>query len=142
MKPTTLSRIKQVTEALYLDEYDRMRPVLQEEARLRGQLARLDAQMAQARHDGEHTPGFKPLGADILWQGWESRTRRALNTDLARVQAQKLTAMDRLRAAFGRKEALARLTEAAGSEAARKRRAAESAALCQDAVLKHASRGK
>ena len=52
--------------------------------------------------------GYRITGTDVLWQGWESSTRRQLNTELARLRAQKLTALDALRAAFGRKQAVAK----------------------------------
>ena len=49
---------------------------------------------------------MRALGADLLWQGWHSRTRRQLNIELAQVTARKLMAMDKVRKAFGRKHAV------------------------------------
>ncbi|MEM1005022.1 MAG: hypothetical protein AAGK26_06555, partial [Pseudomonadota bacterium] len=49
-------------------------------------------------------------GTDVLWRGWEASTRQQLNMELARTRAQKLAALDALRHAFGRKQALETLS--------------------------------
>lgn len=101
-----LDQMAAVTEAQYLQEHAKVKPILDREAELRGQLAKLDSQIRDTRTqaDGDHS--MRALGADLLWQGWHTRTRRELNMQLAQVTAQKLTAMDKLRAAFGRKHAV------------------------------------
>jgi hypothetical protein len=55
---------------------------------------------------------MKALGADLLWEGWHTRAKRELNTELAQVTAKKLMAMDKLRKSFGRKTAIADMAKA------------------------------
>ena len=109
MKPEKLDQTVQVTDALYLREHEAIKEILAQEAEIRGQLARLDAQVAQAAAKPQQTHSVRMVGADILWRGWESKTRRQLYTQLAQVQARKLGAMDKLRQAFGRKDAMEKL---------------------------------
>ncbi|WP_121060622.1 hypothetical protein [Chachezhania antarctica] len=101
--------LSQVTELLYAKERQAVAAILEEEAIIRGQLARLDRMVAQARADAEADTAYLALGADLHWNEWTVRTRRALNADLARVMARKLKVLDRLRRAFGRCDAVDRL---------------------------------
>lgn len=73
---------------------------------------------------------MKALGADLLWQGWHSRTRRQLNVELAKATAQKLRMMDQLRLAFGRKHAVETM-----ANAERKRHKAELAKAQMNRLL-------
>ncbi len=120
MKQKMLDQMAAVTEAQYLREHARLKPVLDEEARLRGLLNKLNTQVQEARKqtDGDHA--MKALGADLLWEGWHTRTRRSLNSELAKVTAKKLMAMDKLRKSFGRKTAIA---DMASDERARQKAA-------------------
>ncbi|OED48577.1 hypothetical protein [Leisingera sp. S232] len=106
MKQKMLDQMAAVTAAQYMQEHAKIQPALAREAELRGQLARLNDQVQATRAltDGDHA--LKALGADLLWQGWHTRTRRQLNMDLAKATAQKLRMMDELRKAFGRKQAV------------------------------------
>ncbi|KXF88615.1 hypothetical protein [Phaeobacter inhibens] len=106
MKQKMLDQMADVTEAMYLREHAKVKPVLDAEARVRGQLAKLDQQIKDSRELANSDHAMKALGADLLWQGWHSRTRRQLNMELAQITAQKLRAMDNLRKAFGRKHAV------------------------------------
>ncbi|CUK02995.1 hypothetical protein RUE5091_02439 [Ruegeria denitrificans] len=112
MKHAGLSDLKKITEAVFQKEYNALRPLLETEAHVQQQLARLDAQVLQSRHDSASAEGYCVTGTDVLWSGWESATRRQLNMELARIRAQKLSAMDALRAAFGRKQAVTNLSAA------------------------------
>ncbi|SLN63724.1 hypothetical protein TRL7639_03595 [Falsiruegeria litorea R37] len=109
MKPEKLEQTVQVTKALYLREHEAIKEILAQEAEIRAQLARLDAQVAQAAARPQQTHSVRMVGADILWRGWESKTRRQIHTQLAQVQARKLGAMEQLRRAFGRKDAMEKL---------------------------------
>ena len=111
--------LENVTEAAFQKEYTALRPMLEAEARVQSQLTRLDAQVQQTRQDSSSIEGYRVTGTDVLWNGWESATRRQLNMELARVRAQKLAALDALRVAFGRKQAVAKLL--ADQKAARQR---------------------
>ncbi len=111
MKSTKYADFSAVTEAAFQKEYQNLKPVLEEEARIKQQLSRLDGQVQKSRVDAGQTKGYQVTGTDVLWSGWESRTRRQLNMELARVTAQKLASMDALRLAFGRQQAVERLSE-------------------------------
>lgn len=116
MRHSKLSDLKIATEALFQQKYQTLRPVLEAEARVQQQLARLDAQMRKARQDSAEAEGYQVTGTDVLWNGWESATRRQLNMELARLRAQKLEAIGALRGAFGRKQAVKNLAEALESD--------------------------
>ena len=107
-----LARMAEVTEALYLREYRQIAALLDEERRLRGQLARLDGQVAEANATlAGGAAAMQAMGAEVLWQAWAGRSRRQLNIELAAVLSRKLAAMDGLRRAFGRQEAVAAMRE-------------------------------
>ena len=106
MKQKMLDQMASVTEAQYLREHAKIKPILDEEAVLRGKLTKLDTQLKETRQQGEQDHAMRALGADLLWQGWHSRTRRQLNIELAQVTARKLKAMDQVRKAFGHKHAV------------------------------------
>ncbi|WP_234170822.1 hypothetical protein [Ruegeria pomeroyi] len=136
VRQSILDQMTGVGEALYLREYERIRAVLEEEARITAQIARLDDQVLRIRAEGTGDHGYRSVGADILWQSWESRTRRQLNSDLARARAKRLSMMDELKRAFGRKQAIAQIAEDEKSARVKARRKAELDALCRDAVLR------
>ena len=53
MKQKKLDQMAAVTEALYLREHAKIKPILDAEAAVRGKLAKLDAQMKETRQQGE-----------------------------------------------------------------------------------------
>lgn len=116
-----LKQMAAVTEAQYLTEHAKIKPLLDHEARLRGRIAKLEDQVQAARTDMDQDHAMKALGADIIWQGWHLRMRRTLNMELAQVTAKKLQGMERLRKSFGRKTAVSDMaaTERARLKAAR-----------------------
>ncbi|MEY8841722.1 hypothetical protein AB9K41_22060 [Cribrihabitans sp. XS_ASV171] len=132
MRRSPFDALATICEAAYLAEHEKIRSVLEEEARLRGSLARLDRQAAETRAAQDRAEGYRTLGADLLWQGWEARTRAELNTDLARARARRLVAMDGLRTAFGRKEAVAELAGRERAKTATARDKARAERLMQD----------
>ncbi len=101
-----LAQMKAVTNALYLREHAKVKPILDAEAQLRSQIEMLKTQIADSRPIAEESHAIKALGADFLWQKWHTKSRRELNQQLAQVTAQKFKAMDTLRASFGRKHAV------------------------------------
>ncbi|KPD14317.1 hypothetical protein [Phaeobacter sp. 11ANDIMAR09] len=111
-KLAMLEQMAAVTEAQYLKEHAKIKPILDHEARLRGQLTKLEAQVREARTEADGDMPMKALGADLLWEGWHLNTRRNLNMQLAQVTARKLMAMDRLRKTFGRKTAVSDMEKA------------------------------
>ncbi len=111
MKRKQMKDLRVVTEIAYQREQQKLGPLLQQEARILQQLTRLDGQLAEVKTQGAQTDGYKVTGTDLLWHGWESATRRQLNIELARLRSQKLSAMDDLRRALGRKQAVADLSQ-------------------------------
>ncbi len=110
MKHAHLSDLKTVSEAIFQKEYQNLQPLLMAEARIVQQLAQLDAQVTQVSTDAASSSGYRVSGTDMLWHRWEAATRSQLNMELARLRAQKLAAMDNLRLAFGRTQAVASLS--------------------------------
>lgn len=123
MKLDKLGQMSEVMRALYDREFRAIAAILAEESELRGKLNQLDAQVADNLDVGDNAHSLNVVGAQLLWQGWTSRTRRQLNSDLAQVMAKKLVVMNRVRIAFGRQRAveLMMLTE----QRARKHRRAK-----------------
>lgn len=111
-KMAMLKQMAAVTEAQYLKEHAKIKPILDHEARLRGQLTKLEQQVQEAREQADGDIPMRALGADLVWQGWHLNTRRNLNMQLAQVTARKLMAMDRLRKTFGRKTAVSDMEKA------------------------------
>lgn len=106
MKRHRLVQLETVTEAKFRKEFQTLAPLLQKETALTEQLAKLDRQNAEVTRSAQDTKGYTALGTDVLWLGWSSATRRQLNTELARVRSQKLAALDQVRSAFGRTQAV------------------------------------
>ncbi|NIZ12201.1 hypothetical protein [Phaeobacter sp. HF9A] len=101
-----LAQMKAVTNAVYLKEHAKVKPILDREAQLRGRLAMLKQQVEESRTLLDQSHEMKALGVDLQWQRWHTNARRDLNLELAQVTSQKLRAMDKLRHAFGRKHAV------------------------------------
>ncbi|MGV6804945.1 MAG: hypothetical protein ACWA49_12110 [Ruegeria sp.] len=92
-------------------------------------MARLE-NLARQVADPLASPGpMQIIGADVLFQKSLAGNRARLNADLARILARKVEAMDRVRLAFGQKEAIeAILSDAiADLDKARAARRAEAA---------------
>ncbi len=106
MRLDKLNQMSDVMRALYDREFRAIATILAEESDLRGKLNQLDAQVADNLKVDDNALSLNVVGAQLLWQGWTSRTRRQLNGDLAQVMAKKLVAMDRVRIAFGRQRAV------------------------------------
>ena len=101
-----MSQMSGVVQALYDKEFQAIGAILAREADLRGKLNKLDEQIAQNRDVCANSHEMQAVGAQLLWQGWTTRMRRQLNTELAQVIVTKLAAMERVRKAFGRKQAV------------------------------------
>ncbi len=106
MKRDKLARMAEVTQALYLNEFRKVQDILAEEARLRGDLARLRDRDQAGRRGMAEDLSMRRMGADLLWQAWLARSQRQLNIELSQVMAKKLAAMDGVRKAFGRQRAV------------------------------------
>ena len=121
MERTRIAALSGVTEAVYQREHQKLKPLLEQEARVMRRLAQLDAQTLEVRQQTQQSSDYRVSGGDVVWHTWESITRRDLNIELARIRAQKLAALDAVRQAFGRMQAVEELVRnAAASD--RKRR--------------------
>lgn len=106
-----LAALARVSEARYLAEYRAIRDLLAEEERLQGQIDRLARQALEIRENRTQPGAMQMLGVDILWERTLHRNRAQLNLQLARLRAQKADALEKVRAAFGRKMAVEDLAD-------------------------------
>jgi hypothetical protein len=104
-----LDRVGQLSgamRALFAKEHRKISAILEKESGLRNKLVQLESQVAQNRDACANSYQLHAVGAQLLWQGWTTRTHRQLNTELAQVMSEKLVAMERVRVAFGRQQAV------------------------------------
>jgi hypothetical protein len=123
--------LEALTDLAFQRDMAGLQPVLAREAALRRSLARLKDQEAAARADPERLALMRPLGADVTWQAWVSRTRRDLNTRLAAVLAEKETHLAKARRAFGRARVAAELRFQAAIVSRKSRETAQQRALLE-----------
>ncbi|MDF3415207.1 hypothetical protein HKX54_12125 [Sulfitobacter sp. M57] len=94
-------------------QYDHQRQifaqVVAEENQLRQELRRLQKLDGAVHQEDSFVSGMRVIGADLLWQGWLSRSQSTLNMQLARVLAIKSYEQERVRKAFGKVVALENL---------------------------------
>lgn len=122
MRLDKIGQMSEVMRALFDREHRAIGAILAQESELRGKLIRLEEQIANNRDASDNSHMMHAVGAQLLWQGWTTRTRRQLNGELAQVMAKKLVALDRVRIAFGRQRAVEMMHSAERAEM-RKRRA-------------------
>ena len=136
MKQDKLGQMTQVTEAVYLAEYRKVQSLLQEEARLRGALTRLNEQADSERKTLATDMPMQTIGADLLWQAWLVRSRKQLNIELSQVLAKKTIVMERIRRAFGRRNAVQSMSDrfCADRETALRKKQLERLLQSQDGV--------
>ncbi|GAW36406.1 hypothetical protein RA2_03476 [Roseovarius sp. A-2] len=132
--------LAEVTEALYQAELARVQDILRDETRLRQDLARLSAHhQANRALPQADLDGLRRIGADVLWHGWVGRNRVRLQEELARVLVRKAGALRKLRAGFGKAEAVRQLRAETREADTRARLAHESAILTRLALLRDRS---
>lgn len=107
-----LRDLASLTDALYRAELTKVEKLNAREASLRRDLAELEMRRRTSRNlpHTELAP-VRQIGADVFWEGWLSRTRADLNTQLAQVLANKAHMMAGLRRAYGKQAAAAALLE-------------------------------
>jgi len=106
---TQLEQLLMVSQAKYDHQQQAFAKILMEETRLRQEIVRLDKLNENSAVSGADLVGMQAIGADILWQGWLSRSKTTLNMDLARVLAIKTHEQAKVRQAFGKVVALQEL---------------------------------
>lgn len=110
MKSDQLDDLKNLTDALYRVEQQKLAKLSAKESELRQKLSELE----QHRRNNTSLPaneflGLREIGADVLWQGWVIRTRQNLMVELAQVLAQKAGMRPALQRAFGKQMASAQI---------------------------------
>lgn len=106
MRLTRIDQMSEVMRVLYDREFRAIGSILAEETKIRSNLTQLEAQISRNRGACASNQMLLSVGAQLLWQGWTTRTHRQLNTELAQVMTKKLVALDRVRIAFGRQRAV------------------------------------
>ncbi|UWR15266.1 hypothetical protein [Sulfitobacter sp. M368] len=91
-----------MTKIAYQQQQQRFQLVLAEEARLRGEIERLNGLDAHAREQFSHNHNMRAIAADVLWLGWVGRSKTAINMELARVLAVKEQHLSAVRKAYGK----------------------------------------
>ena len=123
---TDLNALLEVSEVHYNRQREALSRLLQQEAGLRLELARL-AEMGSANVQGDGAvTGIQVIGADLLWNGWLARAKTQTNIHLAQVLAQKQYEQAKVRKAFGKVTALRQIIQ---DEAKSAKKAAAKAAL-------------
>ncbi len=106
MRLTKLDQMSMVMRVLYNREFQNISSILAEESRIRGALTQLEAQISHNIKTGADNYELNAVGAQLLWQSWTTRNQRRLNTELAHIMSKKLVALDKVRIAFGRQQAV------------------------------------
>ncbi|MCZ4352896.1 hypothetical protein O4H61_10265 [Roseovarius aestuarii] len=107
-----LEEMRQITQVVYRKEQSKFQKLVTREAQLRRSLADLETHRSVVAHlPTDQLDGVRAIGADLAWQGWAQRSRRALNMELAQVLVKKAERIGALRRAFGRSEAIAQLDQ-------------------------------
>jgi hypothetical protein len=104
-----LEQLLMVSTAQYDHQRQVFAKVVAEEGQLRQELLRLKGLDQIAEENPTAVSNMRVIGADLLWQGWLSRSKSALNMQLARVLAIKAHEQDKVRKAFGKVVALQEL---------------------------------
>ena len=94
-----LKKAAQLASLHYMKSQQRIRDVLQKEARLRAQIKNIRDQMDASSME----IAGKMLGADLVWEAWVNRKLMQLNVELAEVLARKEAHMVDIRRKHGRK---------------------------------------
>jgi hypothetical protein len=130
-----LEQLLIVSKAQYDHQRQVFAKVVAEESQLRKELLRLKGLDQVADEDPVSVSSMRVIGADLLWHGWLSRSKSALNMQLARVLAIKAHEQDKVRKAFGKVVALQELIKS--EKKSRHKRAAQvSLGLAIDQALR------
>lgn len=125
-----LLAIKGLAALQFENAQSKIKGIMDEEQRLRAQLAKLDRHAAVVLMHEPEQGTMRALGADIAWLHWLDRSRTSLNTRLAQVLARKEQYMAELRRLRGRKEVAQKLVD----ETSRSNRKKAAKRLLDDAV--------
>jgi hypothetical protein len=110
-KAKQFQEIQALTEMLFSSRSAEVQAISARQAELRGQLHRLAEQENIAQDRFAEDIQLRLSRADVVWQTWLGCQKSALNTELARVSAEKERQMQGLRQAFGRREVANQLVQ-------------------------------
>lgn len=97
---TDLAMMQKLVDMKYRQQQESFGRLIAQENQLRTSLARLDEHLARSQRDtdSEH----RAIGADIIWEAWVGRNKRALNLQLAQVLAVKERHIAQVKEAYGK----------------------------------------
>ncbi len=118
MKVDELSGLLRLSEASFASEQAKLGALQRDEVAIRTQLRDL----IKSRDHAATQPRAKDeaalrAGADMRWHRWIDTRRTTLNQELAQVIARRQLQFEKVKRAFGRKQALEKLLARANAEA-------------------------
>ena len=103
MKLKNISKLKAISEMVYLAERRRVQAALVGESRAARQLAEFNHRSQEASNSLTAESTFVRNGADIGWYSWEIQVRERLTTNLMKARLVKLQCLPELHRAFGQR---------------------------------------
>ncbi|MEX0351073.1 MAG: hypothetical protein AB3N15_16740 [Paracoccaceae bacterium] len=128
MKAGKLDKLVAASEAQYLVENEKIRPLLEREAAICQRLAQL---ATHSRRASQIDAGYAQSGAHARWESWAGQMAAVLNTELAQIRAQRQRLDAEMRGAFARHTALKSLNRSEMLRQKQKRDAAKRSQLEQ-----------
>jgi len=117
------SKLTDLTELQFIQSQSEFRQILNEENKLRAEIAKLRSQAEAV--DANGVTEMHSVGADILWRAWVARMLTQLNTELAQVLARKENCLAQVQRAFSRMNVTVQLDENGKKQAKIKRNKVE-----------------
>ncbi|EKE74666.1 hypothetical protein B30_03040 [Celeribacter baekdonensis B30] len=109
-----LKSLKDIAELSLTAELAKLAAIKREEEGPKAKLREIAAARAQRVHHVGTSEGFDMaslMGADSAWYRWAEKEKRQALRDLAQIAERRETQLGKTRTAFGKKDALDRLTE-------------------------------
>lgn len=116
-----LVELLSITKIKYDQQQQSFQRLVSEEARLRGELDRLNFSVLQAQAKPENNDKMRAIGAEIMWQSWVARSKTQINLKLAQVLALKLQHLAQVKKAYGKVLVIEELLEQERGKVAAKR---------------------
>lgn len=116
-----LMELLSITKIKYDQQQQSFQRLVSEEARLRGELDRLNFSVLQAQAKPENNDKMRAIGAEIMWQSWVARSKTQINLKLAQVLALKLQHLAQVKKAYGKVLVIEELLEQERGKVAAKR---------------------
>jgi|GEM_PF-3291588 len=109
-----LKSLKDIAELSLTAELAKLAAIKREEEGPKAKLREIEAARAQRVHHVGTSEGFDMaslMGADSAWYRWAEKEKRQALRDLAQIAERRETQLGKTRKAFGKMDALDRLTE-------------------------------